>query len=36
MNGNGTLIYSDGNKYEGGFKDDYIHGKGTANYTKSL
>ena len=28
MNGNGTLIYSDGNRYEGGCKDDYRHGKG--------
>ena len=32
MNGQGTYVYSDGDKYEGQWKDDKRHGKGTVTY----
>lgn len=32
MHGQGTYIYGDGDKYEGEWKDDKRHGKGTITY----
>jgi hypothetical protein len=32
MNGQGTYVYSDGDKYEGQWKDDKRHVKGTVTY----
>ena len=32
MNGQGTYIYQDGDKYEGEWRDDKRHGKGTVTY----
>lgn len=32
MHGQGTYVYADGDKYEGEWKDDKRHGRGTVTY----